>query len=139
MNVGAIGGAFCGAAGAAQLGGSQMAGVSTIGSSAVPAALMNPANLLSGMAATQLQSLVNLLQGFSSAEILLALWLLNNSNSSHTHTQGALALGLLNSQAGLNLLQNFNQFAAAGAYAMTAADAGMTLAAASGSLLNVQI
>jgi len=117
MEVGAIGGAGIG-------------GVSACAPAGVNAAASVGGTMASGAATIQMQNLINALQGFSTAEILLALMMMSGQNKSSG--SGDAAMGFL---AGLALGGQLGQMM--NALSLSVPAAGGASDSAAGSQINV--
>ena len=133
MGVGAVGGASLGAGaigGAAGIGAAQFSGVGGISGTAISG------TQAAGSAAmtAQMQNLISLLQGFSSAEILMALMLAGGSNGDNHHKKTAdAAMGFL---IGMAMSAQMPQFSIGGNCGIPGVDAG-GMAGMAGAQLNV--
>lgn len=97
MDVGAIGGAMCCSAanfGATSVGGAQMAGVTSATDSANGPGPQAAQSAMPGEITARLQALAELTDGFSSAEILMALMMMRGGGDKQSSGGGA-ALELL--------------------------------------------
>lgn len=107
MDVGAIGGAIGGAGmsmGAMGVGGASMSGVSSVGGNSVsgPQAAQSA---MPGEISARLQQLAELIQGFSSAELLMALMMMRGDDDKKSSGAAGAALGMLAGMAMANQMQ----------------------------------
>lgn len=104
MDVGAIGGAGF-SMGASGVGGAQMNGVSSVAGSSSAAGPQAAHSVMPGEITARMQALTELMDGFSSAEILLALMMMKGDDKKSGGAGGA-ALGML---AGMALASQMQQ------------------------------
>jgi hypothetical protein len=111
MEVGAIGGAIGGAGMSMGVGGAAMGSVSSVGGNTVGGTQAGQ-SAMPGEISARLQQLADLIQGFSSAEILMALMMMRGDDDKKSGGAGA-ALGLL---AGMAIAGQLQQMMPAGGF-----------------------